>query len=332
MSPEVILTSIFSAAFAFSVLRITTPILLAALGGLLSELAGVINVALEGMMLTAAFVGVVISAYAQDAWLGLLAGVVSAMFMAVALAYFHLNLKADLILAGLAMNILASGATVFLLFALTHDKGFSNALKSLSLPSIKIPILAEIPILGDILSGHNVITYVAFALVAVVWVLLYRTALGVHIRAVGESPDAAASVGIDVIRIKYIALILSGLFSGIGGVNLSMGYMNFFQRDMTAGRGFIALAAVFLGDRNPIGTLLASLVFGFADALSNQLGSLKIPPQLVLMIPYLATIIALAVYAQRKKAIAVEKARKFREKMVQEAAVVRKPRAASEEL
>ncbi len=312
--PEV-LKSIFSATFAFSVLRVTTPILLAALGGLVSNLAGVINVALEGMMLFGAFSGVAVSAYTQSAWLGLLAAVVVAVFLSLILAYFHLNLKADIIITGLALNILASGATVFLLFIIAHDKGQSSSLKSMALPNVHLPLIRAIPILGDILSEQNVLTYISLFLVVLCHIFLYKTRAGLRLRSVGENPQAVASAGIDVIKIKYLALALSGVVSGLGGANLSMGYIKIFSRDMTAGRGFIALAAVFLGDRYPLGTFLASLLFGFADALSNQLQTLKVPSQLVLMIPYLATVLALVVYAQRKRARAVAHAREFRESL-----------------
>ena len=314
MSFDVVLRSILSATFLASVIRVATPLLLPAIGGLISGVAGVINVALEGMMLTSAFVGVVVSAYTQNAWLGCLAGVAATIVLSIVLAYFHLNLKADIILAGLALNILASGGTIFLLYILTHDKGNSSKLASLALPRVTIPLLDSVPFLGSVLSGHNVLTYVAFLLAFLTWVFLYKTSLGIHLRAVGENAEAAASVGINVRRVRYVALMLSGLVSGLGGVNLAMGYLTLFQRDMTAGRGFIALAAVELGNRSPLGVTLAALFFGFTDSLSNQLGSLAIPPQIVQMIPYGATVLALAIYAARARAAAVERARRFQER------------------
>ena len=168
--------------------------------------------------------------------------------------------------------------------------------------------------MGTIVSGHNIFVYLAFILTALVSVLLYRTRLGAHLRAVGENPEAANSVGINVRRTKVIALLLSGFLAALGGLDLSMAYLSLFQRDMTAGRGFIALAAVYLGGRKPWGTLLAAIVFGFADALSNQLGSLRIPSQLVQMIPYIATIVALVAYALQQQAQRIERARRFQER------------------
>lgn len=315
MSFDVVLRSILSAAFVGSVIRVATPILLPALGGLISELAGVTNVALEGLMLIAALVGVVISAFTGNAWLGCLVGVVCSILGAILLAYFHLNLRADVILSGLAINIFSSGGTIFILYLLTKDKGSSSKLASLSLPRIAIPMLDGMPVLGPMLSHHNVLTYIAGLLVFFVWVFLYKTRLGIHIRAVGENAEAAGSVGINVRRTRYIALMLSGLMAGLGGINMSMGYLNMFQRDMTAGRGFIALAAVHLGNLRPVGVALASLFFGFADALSNQLGSLAIPPQWVQMIPYAATVLALVIYAVQGRAAAVERARRLQERL-----------------
>jgi ABC-type uncharacterized transport system permease subunit len=315
MSLSAVLRSIFSASFVASVIRVATPILLPALGGLICELAGVTNVALEGLMLVAALVGVVVSTFTGSAWLGLLAGVVCSILLALLLAFFHLHLRADIILAGLGINILANGGTIFILYVLTGDKGMSSKLASLIIPRITIPIVNEIPVLGPMLSRHNALTYAGFALVFLTWVFLYRTRLGVHLRAVGENPEAAGSVGINVRRTRYIALMLSGVMAGLGGINMSMGYLSMFQRQMTAGRGYIALAAVHLGNRQPLGTALASLFFGLADALSNQFGSLEIPPQYVQMIPYAATILALVVYSLRQRAAAIERARRLQERM-----------------
>jgi simple sugar transport system permease protein len=310
---EQALQVIFSATFIAAVLRVSTPIILPALGGLISELGGVGNIALEGIMLTAACSGVLISVATQSEWLGLLAGVVSGVLLALVLAFFHLNLKADLILAAIALNILASGGTIFVVYLLTGDKGGTSTLISKQMPFIEIPIIKDIPVIGPILSGQNLLTYVAFIAAAVVSIFLYRMRAGIHLRAVGENPEAARSVGINVRAQQYLALGLSGFLAALGGVYLSMGYVKFFARDMTAGRGFIALAAIYLGGKSPVGTLIAALVFGAADALAVQLGNLKIPSQLVQMIPYVATLIALVVYALVQRQRIIARQRKFRE-------------------
>ncbi|MCL5677589.1 MAG: ABC transporter permease [Firmicutes bacterium] len=295
-----LLKAVFSTAFAYGMLRVTTPILFAALGALVSDLAGVINIGLEGMMLAGAFAGVVVSAATHSAFFGLLAAVASGVLMALILGYFSLKLKTDIILAGIALNLLASGGTIFLLYLVAHDKGVSTSLASKVLPQVRIPILDSIPVLGAILSNHNVLVYVAMISAVVVWYYLYRTPAGLRLRAVGENPGAADSVGISVHRVQLTALAISGALAGFGGAHLSMGYVSWFARDMTAGRGFIGLAAEALGGRTPGGTVLASLFFGIADALSNYLQSLRIPSEFVQAVPYLLTVVALAVYARQQ--------------------------------
>ena len=292
--------NIFSVQFLYSVLRVTTPVLFASLGALLSNIAGVINIALEGMMLTSAFWGVMVSSWTNSPWIGLLAGVASSIIMSIALAYFHLNLKTDLILAGIALNIFASGSTVFLLYFFTGDKGSSASVKSYVIPKIDIPLIKDIPILGDILSGHNVLTYLALISVVIVQFLIYKTPLGLRMRAVGENPDAAKSVGVSEIKVKYTSLVLSGLMAGLGGAFLSMGYVSWFARDMTNGRGFIGLAAQALGGKSAIGGMLGAFLFGFAEALSYSLQAIRLPSEFTNMLPFIFTIIALAVYARSK--------------------------------
>lgn len=330
MSFETVLQSIFTAAFIATIIRISTPIILPALGGLISELAGVINIALEGIMLAAAFAGVVIGAMAPQwipglpvwvyPWLGALGGMVVGMLLTLIIGFFHLELGANIILAALAINILAQGGTVFIMFALTGDKGSTSTLASPAIPNVVIPFVNNIPIIGPLLNaenltGYNIMTYAAFILTAAVWIFLYRTPLGTHLRAVGEGPEAAASVGINVKRVRYIALMLSGFLAALGGINLSMGYLTIFQANMTAGRGYIALAAVYLGNRNPVGTLIAALIFGAATALGAQLGTLNIPNQIIELIPPFVTIAALVVYNLRRQAQMAANARRFQEKL-----------------
>ncbi|MAU10931.1 MAG: hypothetical protein CL607_14000 [Anaerolineaceae bacterium] len=308
-----VVESIFSAAFLASILRVTTPILLPSLGALISDRAGVINIGLEGMMLVSAFVGVLFSAYSQDwfgpetgavigPWIGMAMGVIAAMLTALLLAFFHLTLRANLILSGVAINFLGSAATVAVMFELTGDRGNTSTLASLQMPFVQLPTFIEsIPVIGPFLYGtfnnQNIMTWIAFIAVAVVSFVLYRTAAGYHLRAVGENPAAAESVGIPVKRVQYRALVISGLFAGLGGIHMSMGYLSLFQRDMTAGRGFIALATPLLGGGTPVGTSLASVVFGFFESLAIRIGSLSIPPQLPQMVPYVATVMALVIYA-----------------------------------
>lgn len=295
-----LLSTIFSANFLFSILRLTTPILLAALAALITDRAGVMNIGLEGIMLCSALAGVVGSAYTHNAFIGLLVAMLIGTLLGVIMAYCALNLKTDIILTGIAINLFASGGTVFILYSICKDKGASTSLASLTLPTINIPLLKDIPFLGTVLSGHNFLTYVAFIAVFLIWVLLYKTPLGLRIRVVGENPNAAESVGINVKKTQYYVLMISGVLASLGGAYMSMGYMDKFARDMVAGRGFIALAAEALGTGTPLGVMISSLIFGTADALASNLQVLQVPVQFIQMIPYLLTIVGLIVYSVSK--------------------------------
>lgn len=299
------LNILFSTDFAFSVLRVTTPILLAALGAFISNKAGIVNIGMEGIMLVGALTGVIVSAYTQSAWIGLLGAVTVGVMISALLAYFTLKFKTDIILGGIAINMFASGGTVFILYLVSGDKGTSTSLQSKVLPDINIPILQDIPFLGSILSGHNVLTYISILSVIVVYYLLKKTPLGLQIRSVGESPQAAQSVGISVNKVQCIALLLSGLFASLGGAYMSMGYLSMFTRDMVAGRGWIAIAAEALGGGTTFGTFIASLAFGAADAMANTFQILQLPAELIGTFPYVSTVIGLTVYAiaatRRKK-------------------------------
>jgi len=313
MSLELVIRSIFSTFFLASVIRICTPIILPAMGGLFATAAGTFNMALEGIMLWGAFTGVFVSAYTGNVWLAVLCGILVGILVSMILAVFHLEYGVNLVLGGLAINLFSSGGTVFLMYTLIGEKGNTSILPSLSVPNVAIPIIKDIPILGEILSGHPVFTYLAFFMVFVAYIVMFRTRFGTHVRAVGENPEAATTLGINVKKVRYFAIGISGALSALGGMSLSMAYLQMFQRDMSAGRGWIALAAVNLGARHPIGTLAAAMIFGLADAVANQLGSLNIPSQLVQIIPYATTIIALAVYAVQQKTAAIARMKKFQE-------------------
>lgn len=317
MSLETVIRSIFSTLFIASVIRISTPIIFPAMGGLIATVTGVPNMALEGIMNVGAFTGVMVSAYTGSVWIAILAGIVAGVLMALLLGVFHLKFKTDLFMAGLAVNLMSMGGTVFLLYTITGDKGNSSNLKSLSVPELQLPFIKDIPILGEILSGHPIFTYLAFLIVFLVYIFLYRTRYGTHMRAVGENPEAATTMGINVVRARMIALAISGVLAALGGMNLSMAYLQLFQREMAAGRGWIGIAAVHLGARKPLGVMLAAILFGFADAISNQLGSLDIPSQLVQMIPYVTTVGALAIYAVQQRQAAIERMKRYQKEHVE---------------
>ena len=312
-----IFETLFTVTFFAAILRAATPMIFATLGGLISELAGVINVALEGMMLIAAFVGVIASAYAPllfpevspiyYALFGAFCGLLSSVIIALVLAVFYLEFSANLIIAGVGINILASGLTVFLLFTLTGDKGASTSIVSYVLPSIKLTFLSGVPIIGDLLGGtngegHHILIYIAFLSIGVVWIFLHKTKMGLQLRAVGENIEACRSAGIPVKKIQYKAILISGLLSGFGGIYLSMGYLSLFQADMTAGRGFLALAAVFLGARSVLGTAAAAIFFGLSSVFAANLGLFNVPTTVIYSIAPIVTIVALlALSFQRNK-------------------------------
>lgn len=286
--------------FWFAVIRSTTPILLTTLGAMIAARAGARNIALEGTMLTASFVGVAASHFTQSAFAGLALAVLSGIIMSNIIAYFALKLKSNIIISGISLNLMASGMTVFGLYLLTGDKGASTSLNSLTLPNINIPIIENIPVVGGILSGHNILTYIALLLVLLVWIMFKYTKLGLRIKAVGESPEAAESVGISVNKVKYIALTMSGALAALGGAFLSMGYVTLFSAGMTSGRGYIALATQAMAGSNPVVGLLTSSLFGFTESMSNYLQGAKLPIEFVQMLPYLAIVIIYVIYCANK--------------------------------
>ncbi len=297
---EQLISMVFTTSFGYSIIRITSPILFAALAAVVAEKAGVSNIGLEGIMGISALFGVLF-AYRTNNWLvGVLGALVVGAFLGRLMGFFALTLNTDIILAGIAINLMGGGGTIFLLYLFTGLKGNTASLTTPAMltPRINIPLVQDIPVLGPILSGHSILTYVAFLLVLLVWVLLYKTATGLRIRAVGENPNAADSVGVSVLKIQYIALAISGALSGLGGAYMSMYYSQSWNTGIIAGRGFIALAAQAMGQGEPVGAMLSSLLFGFASALGNKMeGMPGFSSYLVAAIPYAVTIIGLVLYA-----------------------------------
>ena len=299
-----LLLTVFSATFFVTVIRTTTPLLFATLGGLISDLSGALNVALEGMMLVAALTAVIVSVYAPW-YVAVPAGMLAGASLGALMGLFHLRFKADIILVGFAINILAAGGTVFLLSMATGgDKGTSINLPSKAVPAIDFP-LEHIPGIGpfldSFLSGHSVLSWLAGLSVIAIWYFLYRTPPGLWLRGVGEYPAAPEAAGIAVNKIRYWSLIASGALAGLGGAQLAMFNYIGFTRDMTSGRGFIALGAVLLGARHPVGALLAALLFGVFEALSIVMPNLFnwIPGEVIQSIPFLVTLIALILFSYR---------------------------------
>lgn len=291
------LKHILTPDFFNAILRASTPILFATLASAVAAKSGITNMALEGMLLFASLFGVIFSSLTHSFLGGLLITMVIGGLIGLILAFFILELKTDEILAAIALNLIATGGTVLLLLAFAGDRGASTSVTSFSAPVIHIPFVESIPFIGKILSGQNLMTYLSLLAVVAVHLFLYKTPMGLKIRAVGENKNAAESVGISSKKIQYIALILSGVLCSMGGFFLSGGYMNMFTKDMSAGKGFIALAASSMGADTPIGGFLVTMLFGIAQALGNIMQLTTIPTELIQMVPYLTTLIGLAVYS-----------------------------------
>lgn len=287
--------------FYYSVIYMTAPIIFATMGCAIAQKAGSINLGMEGMMLMSALTAVLVSAYSKSIWLGFIAALVMGVIMGMMVAYFSLKLRVDIVLVGIAINLIGSGATVFTMYAFTGDRAATTSLQSGNLPRLAVPFIKDIPFLGEVLSNHNILTYISFISVFVLAFFLYKTRTGLRIRAVGENPNAASSVGVSVNGTKSTALIISGLFGGLGGAFMSMAYLSYFSKGMTGGRGFIALAACAMGNANPIGCMFTALLFGLFYALSNHASTFNMPSQLFAMLPYLATMIDLVIYSAHQK-------------------------------
>ena len=296
--------------FFFSIIRIATPILFATLAAVIGEKGGISNIGLEGIMMMSALFGS-LSAFWSKSWLiGLLVAMAVGLLEALLMGVFAFKLKTDIILVGTAVNMIGSGGTIFLVKTITNvtmgsslTSTTSLITKNLQIPSIHIPLIKDIPVLGKIISGHSLLTYLAFLLVWLTIVLLYKTPLGLNIRSVGENPNAASSVGVSVSKIRFITIGIGGVLAGMGGAYMSMYYAMGWSLDMVAGRGFIALAAQSMGGGEPVGSMLAALVFGFAQALGIKVSATGVDSNLVAPIPYLVTIISLVIFAlnQRRK-------------------------------
>jgi len=304
---EMIWQNVSDPAVFATVLRVMTPLLLAALGVLISDRAGVLNIGMEGIMLSGALIGVLVSAATANPFLGLFAAIIGGGLLGALMAFFINGLGTQFIITGIALNMAALAATTLGLFLATGDKGMSGALKSGVLPNLDIPLLGGVPILGPLLSGHHMLTYLAILAVPAVAIMLARTPFGLHIRAVGSDPKAAAAAGISRNRVQLYALTLSGVFGGAAGAYLSMGYVSWFAQNMTAGRGFIALAAEVMGMGTAWGTFAAAAVLGIAETVAITMQTKGLPSELMQMIPYIVPAVMLTVYAARRQA----KARKI---------------------
>ncbi len=269
------------------------PLTLGALSGVLCERSGVVNIAIEGMMLTGAFVGALVGSL-TNIYIGLLAAVLSGGLLAAVLAVLSIKYKTDQIISGTVINIFATGITSFL--SARFLQKYQNLNDPGRFPTINIPVLSDIPFIGPIMFQHNIFVYAVFVFLIIITIALYYTRWGLRTRSVGEHPKAADTLGINVFRTRYVSVILGGFMAGFGGAYFTLGSVGRFDELMTAGRGFIGLAAMIFGNWNPFGSFSAGLLFGFFDALASKMAILKvaIPSEIMLMFPYLATMIILA--------------------------------------
>jgi len=280
-------------ALIAATLRYATPLTFGALGGIVSERSGVVNIALEGMMLTGAFFGIFGADITGSWFLGLLIGMAAGGAMAFVHAFFSITLRAEQIVSGTAINILALGVTGYVFLAHYGDQGTPDNVPRV--PDVTLPVIKSIPFVGDAIGKTNLLTWVALIGVPLLWAFLFRTPRGLRLRAVGEQPRAADTVGIPVLRTRYIAVTTSGVLAAMGGAYLSIGFLGSFTQNLTAGRGFIALAAVIFGNWRPAGALGAALLFGFSSALAQRLPTFS-PSGAVLFqaLPYFLTLVAVA--------------------------------------
>lgn len=285
----------------------SVPIAFGALSGILCERAGVVNIAIEGMLLSGAFVSAVVTSAFDNPWLGIGTAILTGGLLAALLAVLAIRYRVDQIIAGFFINILVTGLTAFLSVRLLQP--YQDELNTPErLGTVKIPVLGDIPIIGPVFFDHTLFVYALFLLIIAVHAGLFYTRWGLRVRAVGEHPKAADTVGVNVYRVRYVNVILGGMVAGLGGAWFTIGSTGGFEREMTAGKGFIGLAAMIFGSWNPIGAFLAALVFGFSDSIAARLAILgiAIPSEFLLMVPYVVTIVVVAGLVGRARAPAAD--------------------------
>ncbi|MGG4448391.1 ABC transporter permease [Brevibacillus porteri] len=284
---------LFDWSLLSSTIRMVTPILLAALGGALCARVGIFNVGLEGLVLVGAFSAIVGNHFTGNLLLAVLIAALVSIVFSLLFAYMTIKLRANEIVVGVAINFLALGLTTFALRAIFGVKGAFYDKDMVGLPTVEIPFIHDIPVIGGIVSGHSPLVYFAFLAAILLYVFFYRTVTGFRVLAVGLNPVAARSLGLKVTGLQMLAIVMSGALCGIAGAQLSLGQVTMFTEGMTAGRGFIALVAMMMGQSHPLGILASSFLFGLMDALSIRLQGFSLPTQFTAMLPYVLTIVAM---------------------------------------
>lgn len=293
--------SIFTIGLLQNTVRAATPVALASMGGLFTEHAGIMNIGMDGMMLMGAFTAVACSYFFSSWILGVMFAVLVGIIVGIIFGLFVVKLKSDEFIIGIALNIFAGALTVFLLRTLFGETGSFSDPKIVGIPTVNIPLLASIPILGDLLNNNSVLVYVNWLLVALCYVAIYKTPFGIRMRAAGEKPDSLNSIGKSPELMKYAASVICGIFCALAGAHLALGYLTQFSENMSASRGFIAFACIIFGRANPLKVYLAVLLFGFLDALGLRMQEMEISSYLTSMLPYVATVFVLVVAALKTR-------------------------------
>jgi simple sugar transport system permease protein len=313
----------FSIPLFSSAIRLGTPIILAALGGAICNRAGVLNLALEGKMLLGAFLGIISAYYLQNnaflplpplasTYLALIAAMLSGGILGAFFSFLYIKYKVNLVILAIAINLMLLELTVFLMRVMFGQVGTWSDPSIVQLPEWELPLIKEIPLLGDLFSGYNIIVYSAFVFCILGYFVLFHTKFGRHVRAVGENIEAARTVGINVNRVQIFALVISGALAALGGAFLSIGHLTLFTRNMSNGRGWLGISAALFGFNHPIGVYFSGLFFGFADAAAIRLQNVTdLPPSLVQVLPFIATILALVLVALRTKLATLINKRKY---------------------
>lgn len=296
-----ILERLFNVTLIVATLRTTAPILLVALGGSFTTRAGIFNIGLEGQMLLGAFFAVIGTIATGSPWIGMLCGVLAALALAFTFALLVVTFRANEVVVGLALNILAGGMTVSLLKAIFGTRGSIFGHGLVGLPVVRIPFAKEMGWFGQMISGYTPLVYVAFIAVPLFILFYKRTKLGLYIRVVGEKPEAAEALGISIAKIRYTSSLLCGVFAGLAGAHLSLGYTTMFTENMSSGRGFMAVAILIFSAGDPLRILAGCLLFGFSDALALRMQTLGVSSYVILAIPYLVALAALFALSYRAR-------------------------------
>ena len=291
-----IFESIFSMNMLMATLRMAVPLAIASIGSVICERSGIINLGIEGMMLSGAFGAVVGAHYTSNPWLGVLAGVLTGGLFGLIHALLCIKFRTYLSVSGVGFNIFASGLTIVLCRAIWDSDGSSGTVEQVS--NITIPGLNKIPLIGQLFDKQSPFLYITALIVFVSWYIMYKTNIGLRLRTIGDHPKAAATAGVNVTRYRYVCVILCGMLCGLAGAYLSVDQSNLFVKEMVAGRGFMALAATIFGGWNPAGSLLASLLFAFAQAIRINV-EMALPQRILQMVPYVLTLLVLILFGRR---------------------------------